>query len=280
VEGWIDRVFADFTGQLVRKGQPLLTLYSPEMLATQQEFLLALKSQEIMKSDTLVEAARKRLQLWDLSESQIDELTRTGKPIPNITIYSPIGGYVTMRNAFSKQKIMPDTELYTIVDLSKVWIMADVFESDAPRVRQSQPATVIFPYDPGKSLRAKVNYIQPQVDPTTRTLKIRLESENPGLRLKPDMFVEVEFRLELPPRLTVPSEAVLYTGVRKTVFVDLGNGFLEPRRVETGERLGDRIEILQGLKLGERIVISGNFLIDSESQLKAAASGMAEHQHD
>ncbi len=165
------------------------------------------------------------------------------------------------------------------MDLSKVWIMADVFENEASMIRLDQQATVSLAYGRGRSFRAKVNYIQPQVDPMTRTLKIRLEAENPEMLLKPDMYVDVEFRVEMPRRITVPSEAVLNSGERKTVFVDRGNGYIEPRQVETGERIGDRLEILKGLKPGERIVISGNFLIDSESQLKAAAGGMAGHQH-
>jgi RND family efflux transporter MFP subunit len=285
VEGWIDQVFVDFTGQLVTKGQRLLTLYSPEMLATQQEYLLALKSKDMLKnstledalrqSDSLTAASRKRLELWDLSDAQIEEIARTGKPVTNITLNSPIGGYVITRNAFPKQKITPETELYNIVDLSRVWIMADVFENEAPMVRLGQQVSVSLASGRGRSFRAIVNYIQPQVDPMTRTLKVRLEAENPEMLLKPDMYADVEFRVEMPRRITVPSAAVLNSGERQTVFVDRGNGYLEPRQVEIGERIGDRLEILKGLKPGERIVISGNFLIDSESQLKAAAGGMA-----
>jgi RND family efflux transporter MFP subunit len=289
IEGWVDKVFVDFVGQIAEKGQPLLTIYSPELLATQQEYLLALKSKRIMKnstlngavedSDSLLVAARKRLELWELSDAQIDEVARTGKPMTYVTLYSPISGYVTTRNAFPKQKIMADTELYTVVDLNKVWIMADVFEYEAPMVRMGQPAKVSLSYNSGKSLAARVNYIQPQVDPMTRTLKIRLEADNPGLLLKPDMYVDVEFRVDMPQRVTVPAEAVLDSGLKKTVFVDRGNGYVEPRQVQIGERIGDRIEISKGLRAGERIVTSGNFLIDSESQLKSAAGGMAGHQH-
>ncbi|MBI3667069.1 MAG: efflux RND transporter periplasmic adaptor subunit [Acidobacteria bacterium] len=288
VEGWIDLVFVDFTGELVEKGRPLLSLYSPEMLATEQEYLLALKSREIMThstipemagySDSLLQAARKRLELWDLSREQIDEITRRGKPLENIVIYAPVSGYVVARNAFPKQRIMPETELYTLVDLRKVWVMADVFEYEAAEIRIGQAAAILFSYYPGRSFPGRVNYIQPQVDPTTRTLKVRLELENPNNVLKPEMFADVEFRIGAGARLSVPVEAILDSGRTKTVFVDRGNGYLEPRHVETGERFGGRIEILSGLKAGERIVISGNFLIDSESQLKAAASGMA-HQH-
>ncbi len=283
VEGWIDKVFVDFTGQLVQQGQPLLTIYSPEMLASQQEYLLALRSKEMLKdsslpsavqqSDSLAAAARKRLELWDLSDAQVEEVARTGKPITNITLDSPIGGYIVARNAFPKQRITPDTELYSVVDLGRVWVMADVFENESTMISLNQPATVSPTYIPGKSFRATVNYIQPQVDPMTRTLKIRLAVENPELLLKPDMYVDVQFQVQMPRRVTVPAEAVLNSGERQTVFVDRGNGYLEPRDVEVGERVGNRLEILKGLKPGERIVISGNFLIDSESQLKTAMGG-------
>jgi RND family efflux transporter MFP subunit len=289
VEGWIDKVHVNFIGKLVEKGQPLLTLYSPEMLATQQEYLLALKSRNIMKgsplrssleqSDSLVVAARRRLELWDLGEAQIEEIARTGEPVKNITLYSPITGYVMERKAFPKQRITPETELYTVVDLSKVWIMADVFQNEAPMIREGMPARVTPSYGGGQTFSARVNYIQPQVDSMTRTLKVRLEADNPALALKPDMFVDVDFQVAMPRRLVVPAEAVLDAGLKKTVFVDRGNGYLEPRQVETGEQIGDRVEITKGLKAGERIVTSGNFLIDSESQLKAAAGGMAGHQH-
>ena len=289
IDGWIDQVFVNFIGKLVEEGQPLLTLYSPEMLASQQEYLLALKSRAVLRdsplagsqahAESLIQAARRRLELWDLSEAQIREIERTGEPITNITLYSPITGYVTSRNAFPKQRMTPETELYTVVDLSRVWIMADVFESEAPMVREGMAARVTPSYGGGPPLAARVAYVQPQVEGMTRTLKVRIEVDNPGLRLKPDMYVDVDFEVGMPRRLTVPAEAVLDAGLRKTVFVDRGNGFLEPRQVETGERAGDRIEIRSGLAAGERIVVSGNFLVDSESQLRSAAAGMTGHQH-
>lgn len=290
IDGWIEKVFVDFTGKFIEKGQPLLTLYSPEMLASQREYLLALRSREIMKgspladsqqqSDSLVAASRKRLELFSLSESQIEEITRTQQALTNITIHSPLSGYVMMRNAFPKQRITPETELYTVVDLSKVWIMADVFENEASMIQIGMPVRMNLSYAGGRKFDGRVSYIQPQVDPTTRTLKVRIEADNPNMTLKPEMFVDVEFSVSMPARMTVPAEAVLDTGLKKTVFVDRGDGFLEPRQVETGERIGDRIEITKGLAVRERIVISGNFLIDSESQLKASASGMAGHQHE
>ena len=284
VEGWIDKVFVDFTGKPVEKGQPLLTIYSPDMLASQRELLLAAKAKTIMRnsalpsgfdqSESLLQATRRRLELWDLSEAQIDQVLKTGEPIKNITLYSPMTGYITDRKAFPQVKVMPDTDLYTIVDLSHVWIMADVFEYEAPNIRLGQTARVSIQAIPGRVFNAGIDFLQPQVDPMTRTLKVRLNMDNPGVLLKPDMYADVEFLVNIPSKLTVPADAVLNSGDRQTVFIDRGNGYLEPRQVKTGEREGDRIQILSGLSGGERVVTSGNFLIDSESQMKAAASGM------
>jgi RND family efflux transporter MFP subunit len=284
VEGWIDKVFVDFTGKLVQKGEPLLTIYSPDMLASQRELLLAARAKTIMKdsalasgfdqSESLLQATRRRLVLWDLSEAQIDQVLKTGEPIKNITVYSPMTGYITDRKAFPQLKVMPDTDLYTIVDLSHVWIMADVFEYEAQNIRLGQTARVTLEALPGRVFNARIDFLQPQVDPITRTLKVRLNMDNPGVMLKPDMYADVDFPVTIPSKLTVPADAVLNAGERKTVFIDRGNGYFEPRQVKTGEREGDRIQILSGLTGGERVVTSGNFLIDSESQMKAAASGM------
>ena len=283
VDGWVDQVFADFTGKFVQKGQRLLTLYSPEMYATQEEYLLSLKGRDVMKSstlpaalqqsDSLIEATKKRLQLWDFTDPQIRQLERTQQPIRNFDLDSPATGFVTVRNVFPKQRITADMDLYTIVDLSHLWIVADVFESDAPNIRLGQQAIITVPYYPGRTYTGRVNNVLPQVDPTTRTIKVRLDVANPGLLLKPDMFVDVNFKIASANRLTVPAEAVLDAGTRKTVFVDHSGGVLEPRQVETGERMGDRVEIRSGLRAGERIVTSGNFLIDSESQMRAASQG-------
>lgn len=291
IEGWIEKTQVDFTGQLVAKGAPLLSIYSPEMLASEQEFLLALRARETMHSnpsqeaalntDSLVAAARRRLELWDLSAAQLEDVEKSHIPLRAVTIYSPASGYVTSRNAFPGQKVAPETELYAISDLSRVWIMADVFEMDLPKVGMGQSARITPASGSGGGFSARVDYIQPQIDPTTRTLKVRLEADNPALRLKPDMFVNVEFRIGLPGRVTVPADAVVNTGTSQTVFVDLGDGRLEPRAVQLGERLGDRVQILAGLRAGERVVSSGTFLVDSEAQLKGAHTGAAGgHHHD
>jgi membrane fusion protein, copper/silver efflux system len=292
IDGWIEQVFADFTGKLIEKGQPLVTVYSPEMLASQQEYLLALRAKRDLAHSTmgnahrdaesLIDAARRRLELWDFDDAQIREIERTGKPIRDVTVYAPASGYITSRNAFARQRITPETELYALADLSRVWILADVFEIDAPRVRVGQAATVSLAYAPGVRLQGRVSYILPQVDPMTRTVKARIEVPNRNLALKPDMYTDVEFHIATGSHLTLPLEAVVDTGLTKTVFVDRGNGYFEPRQVATGMAAGDRIEILSGLKAGERVAASGNFLLDSESRLKAPAPAPAhgEHAHD
>ena len=198
----------------------------------------------------------------------------TGQTIRSVTIRAPMGGVVLERSAFPNQRVTPDSDLYTVADLSRVWIMADVFESDMMSISVGSPAYLMFPYEGTRPLGAKVTYVQPQVDATTRTLKVRLEAANPGLRLKPEMFVNVEFGIPGRKRLVVPADSVLNTGDRHTVFVDLGDGFLEPRPVEVGPAIGDRVAIVSGLAAGERIVASGTFLVDSESRMQAALGGM------
>jgi RND family efflux transporter MFP subunit len=295
-EGWIEKTFVNYTGELVRKGQPLLTLYSPEMLASQRELLLALKARETMHHSTvdalrgggeaLVEAARRRLALWDLSPEQIAEIERTGQPIKSITVFSPAFGYVAERDAFPNQRINPEMKLYTIADLGRVWVMADVYESDAQAIRLGMPARVVVP-GTGRTLSARVTFILPTVDPATRTLKARLEADNPAHQLRPDMWVDVDFQTAASTVLAVPAEAVIDSGTARVVYVDRGNSNFEPRPVETGARFEDRIEIVKGLKEGERIVRSGAFLLNSESQMRSAAAPAAEpaqdhgaHQHD
>ena len=280
LDGWIDQVFVDFTGKLVKQGDPLLTLYSPEALATQQEYILAIKALDLMRdnpvhemmasTEDLVGAAKKRLELWDIGDSEIDQVARTGQTLKNLTLHSPISGFVMERNAFAKQRINIDTALYTIADLSKVWVIADVFEFEASGVRINQTASLTLDYLPGRMFPGRVSYIQPQVDPATRTLKVRLQFDNPGFALKPDMYGQVELHTAIARRLVAPQTAVLDSGDRQTVFVDRGNGNFEPREVRVGVRTGDRVEILAGLRAGERIVTSGNFLMDSESQLQRA----------
>jgi RND family efflux transporter MFP subunit len=283
-DGWVERVHANFTGQMVRAGQVLLTVYSPEMLASQQELLLAARARTTMSgsshtsamdpSESLFAAARRRLELWQFTDAQIDRVLATGEPIRSVPVLAPAAGYVTERNVFPNQRITADSDLYTIVDLSRVWVLADVFEADLASVRIGQPVHVRLPSADAEPLAARVSYIQPQMDPVTRTMKVRLEVPNPGVRLKPNMFVDVEFEFAGAERLTVPAGAVIDTGSSQVVFVDRGNGSLEPRAVTTGERANGRVAIVEGLTARERVVASGAFLVDSESRLRSAAGAV------
>lgn len=294
-EGWIETVRADYVGRPVKHGELLFTLYSPELFASQQEFLLALRARETMQRssreedrrqmDSLVAAARHRLEQWELTPQQIADLEQSRKPVREIPFYSPHAGLITARNAFPHQMAKPDMELYTIVDYSRLWVIADLYEYEASEIRPGMTGMITSSYTQGRPMQARVTFVQPEVDPMTRTVKVRLELDNPGLLLKPDMFVDVAFRLTRPARLMVPASAVLDSGLRKRVFIDRGEGHFEPRDVETGETSGDRIAIVKGLRAGDRIVVSGNFLIDSESQLKSGAQRAAppepaEHRHD
>jgi len=284
VEGWVERVQADFLGKEVRKGEPLLAIYSPELVATQQEFLLARKARESLGrnpyqeiatgSHSLYESSLERLRLWDISERQIEEIAERGTPQKTLTLYSPIDGFVMSRNAFQGQRITPETELYAIADLSTIWVLADVYEYELPLLRIGQTGVITLPYFAGKSFRAKVSYIYPELDKATRTLRVRLEFRNPGLQFKPHMYANVELRIELGHELTLPVEAVLDSGSEQVVFVAREGGYFEPRRVTLGERVGDFYVVLSGVQAGERVVTSANFLVDSESRLKSALGQM------
>lgn len=283
-EGWIEEVFIDFTGKLVEKGQPLVSIYSPELLQTQQEFLLARRGRiELGGSPyreasfgigALYEAARKRLELWDLTEAQIQELERSGKPVRALPIYAPNDGFVTARNAFQRQRVTPETELYTISDLSRVWVIADIYEFEVPEIVLGQAAAVTLTYFPGRVYHGRVTYIYPQLDAATRTLRARIEIPNADFALKPDMYANVELKIDYGRRIVVPEEAVMDSGADQTVFIAREGGYFEPRRVRLGAKVDREYIVLAGLKAGERIVTSANFLIDSESRLKSAAGGM------
>jgi membrane fusion protein, copper/silver efflux system len=290
IEGWVEQVFVDFTGKQVRKGQPLLTIYSPDLVQTQAEYLLALKGrQELSGSEfadaarysaSLAESARRRLQLWDISDAQIGEVEKRGTPARAMTLYAPADGYVLTRGAFPRQRVTPETELYALADLSKVWVMADVYEFEAADVREGVWADVTLSTYPGRTFRGRVTYINPQLESSTRTLKVRVELPNPGLLLKPDMFADVNLRIAGARSLVVPAEAVMDSGSEQTVFVALGDGYFEPRKVTLGGRAGNKYVVTSGLRAGEQVVTSGNFLIDSESRLKSATGQMGGgHNH-
>jgi len=283
--GWIRKVHANATYQYVSRGQPLFTIYSPELVATQQEYLLALKNQKLLQDSTvtgvsegaasLASAAQDRLRQWEVPDSEIAKIVQTGKPIDELTINSPVSGYVTERNVLPNMYVQPETKLYTVADLSSVWVYAQVFQNDVGKVKPGDPAEVTVDAYPGKSFRGHVEQVLPDVDMTTRTVRVRLVFSNPGLLLKPGMFVNVVLKMPLGKALQVPASAVLQSGTKQLVFIDRGNGFLEPKEVVFGERSADFYVVREGLKAGDRVVTSANFLIDSESQLQAAAGSFA-----
>jgi Cu(I)/Ag(I) efflux system membrane fusion protein len=285
VSGWVQKVFADYTLQHVMKGEPLFTIYSPDLLATEEEYLLALKAQRTLSQspfrevgaggESLLAAARRRLSLWDVTPEQILELEQTGKPQREITYYSPFTGHVQERKVFPNQYVTPETELYKIVDHSVVWVYAAIYESELPFVSLGQEALVTTEALPGQTFRGRVSYIWPHLMEETRTARVRVEFPNPELKLNPGMWVNVELHRSLGSQVTVPVDAVLDSGERQRVFVDHGNGYFEPREVKVGER-GERFaSISSGLRAGERVVTRANFLIDSESNLREAIAGMA-----
>ncbi len=277
--GWVEDVYANFVGQLVHKGQPLFTFYSPDLVATQQEYLIARRGQQQMgnspyqevakSSQSLLESARERLKLWDLTDQQIATLDRTGEVSKTITIYSPVNGFVTDRKVFPNSAATGDTDMYTIADLSHVWVTADVFEADLPYVKVGEQAVIHFPYAPGKIITGRIGYSYPELDPQTHTAKIRIDVANPGLVLKPNMLADVELKIAYGRHLAVPSEAVLDSGTVQTVFVARDNATFEPRQVTIGATVDGKTIITSGLKKGETIVESGNFLLDSDTQLNA-----------
>ncbi|MGA2228751.1 MAG: efflux RND transporter periplasmic adaptor subunit [Syntrophobacteraceae bacterium] len=282
--GWVDKVYVDFVGKLVKKGQPLFSIYSPDLVSTQQELLIAKKARDILtnsefadlgsRSGSLYNATRDRLKYWDISDSQISQIERNGAPFKSLTLYSALDGFVVTRNVFAGQQVAPETDLFVIADLSDIWIMAEVYEYEVPSVSLGQKASVTFPSFPGRTFMGKVTYISPEMDPKTRTLKIRVELANQDFKIKPDMYANVELKVDYGKKLSIPQEAVLDSGVDQMVFVAAEGGYFEPRKVTLGPRVDGRQIVLDGLKAGEQVVTSANFLIDSESQLKSAAGGM------
>jgi len=285
IEGWVEKLYANYTGKFVQKGQPLFTMYSPDLLATQGEYLLALKSHERLSvssipevragADGLVEASKQRLMLWDISDQQIRDLEQKREPQRTLTFYAPNSGFVIKKDINEGMKIMPDKELYTIADLSTVWVEADVYESEIPLVKVGQQATINLSYYPEETFKGRISYIYPYLDEKTRTVKVRLEFPNAALKLKPDMYVNAEIKIDSGKHLAVPEEAVLDTGLRKVIFIDKGNGRFEPKEIKLGSKLDGFYQVLSGVKEGEKIAASSVFLLDSESRLSEAMGAMA-----
>jgi Cu(I)/Ag(I) efflux system membrane fusion protein len=273
-DGWVQEVYPVTTGSFVKKGQPLASFYTPDFFVTGQNYIAALFNldRKYPNTEKTVQTFEDILLGYGADEAQIEEIKETRQVSRSILLRAPATGFVLLREAFEGLRFQKGDELFRIADLERVWIYADLYENEARYIRAGATADLIHP-QMGQHFTARVSDVLPQFDGSTRTLKVRLEVNNPRYTLRPDMFVDVSFPLHVPPSLTVPAEAVLDSGIRKMVFVDLGDGVLEPRRVETGWRMNDRIEILKGLMEGEKIVVSGNFLIDSESRLQGLASG-------
>src|SRR5215467_1886866 len=283
--GWIKDTFVSATYQFVKKGQPLFTIYSPELVASEQEYLLAKANmQRVSQSsvqgvsagaDTLLRAARERLTQWNLSDSDITQLETGGKPITDFSFKSPVSGYVIERMALPNAYVQPDMRLYTIADLSSVWVQGQIFQEDTGKLKPGDPAEITVDAYPNRRFHARVEQILPQIDPSTRTLQVRLTVPNSNLLLKPGMFVNVRLVLPLGRQLFVPASAVLQGGTRQVVFISRGQGTFDPREVQLGSRTDDGFVVLKGLQAGDVVVTSANFLIDSESQLQAAAGSYA-----
>lgn len=272
-DGYIEQLYVDYTGKEVRRGQPLFSVYSPELLATQQEYLLALKAAK--QSPTLLDSARRRLQLWDISASDIRQLEQTGATRKSLTIASPASGVVMTKNAIEGARIAAGEPMFEIAGLDRVWILADVYETELGLARVGAPAKVNLSYLPGRTFEGRVTFVTPTVDPMTRTAKVRIEVDNRDGALKPEMFAEVI--IEEPARsvVVVPESSVLSTGTRSVLFVVKDDGTFEPRDVETGTKSDRYVEVRRGVEPGEKVATQANFLIDSESRLKAALAQMS-----
>jgi Cu(I)/Ag(I) efflux system membrane fusion protein/cobalt-zinc-cadmium efflux system membrane fusion protein len=285
ISGQIRKVFVAATFQHVEEGQPLFTFFSPDVVATEREYILALQNQQrLLEStvpgvtagaDALPAAALERLRQWGVPAAEIERLQENANVKDEIEVGSPVTGYVVEREALPNKFVEPNTRLYSIADLTNVWVVAQLFQSDLGRIREGDAATVTVDAYAGQTFAGRVDFIYPDVDMATRTTRVRMVLPNPNLKLTPGMFANVTFRVSMGQQLTIPASGLLQTGTRSIVFVDDGKGYLQPREVELGPRIGDDFVVAKGLRAGERIVTSANFLIDSESQLQAALRSLA-----
>ena len=287
--GFVRKLFVNYTGQEVKKGEPLFTVYSPELFATEREYLLAYDqakkakegSPELQKTaQRLLDAARKRFALWQISDEEIHQLEERGQPNDELVFRSPASGHVVTKTAVEGKSFMAGESLYEIADLTHLWLRAFVYEYELPLIKVGQNARASFPS--GKTVESKVTFIYPHIDPQTRRAELRLELDNPQHDIKPDMWADVEISVLFGNVLTIPDSAVIDTGTRFVAFVQTGEGHFEPREVKVGARTDEFYQVLDGLKEGEQVVTRALFLIDSESQLKAAVAGMGaagEHKH-
>jgi len=284
-EGYVEDLFVDYTGKTVRKGQPLLSIYSPELLATQQEYLLAVRARQRLGAspnqdvargaEGLYESSRQKLLLWDIRPADIERLEASGQPQKALTLYSPVDGFVMTKSAVRGGRVMPSDTLFEIGGLSRVWVLADIYESEAAAVHAGDEARMTLAYLPGRVWKGTVSFIAPVVDEASRTIKVRIEFANPDGALKPGMYADILLERPTGRVLTVPESAVMTTGTRSLVFVARDGGRFQPREVRTGARVDGYYEIDRGLEPGERVVTQANFLVDSESRLKGALAAPA-----
>jgi Cu(I)/Ag(I) efflux system membrane fusion protein len=288
IAGRIDKLHVNTVGAYVSKDKPLAEIYSPDLLATQQEYLLAVKSREQLKNspipsisqngDGLVASSKQRLMLFGVKESQIAELESAGKPNIRLPIYTPQSGLVIEKMVQQGQYVNVGEVLFNVADLSSVWVEIEVYENEFPNIRIGQQVEIQSQSYPGKPFSGRVSFIYPFLDPKTRTVKARVEMPNQGLRLKPDMFVKAVIKVPLGSAIVVPVTAVIDSGKRQTVWVETSQGMFEPRDVQVGQQTDDKVQILSGLKPGDKVAVSGGYLIDSESQLKGGG-GVDHSQH-
>ncbi len=293
IDGWIERLYVDYTGRYVKKGEAIAEIYSPELMATQQEYLNLIKwakryndakAPEVTNSPddmsgtlnaalskdamSIVEAARTRLKRWDITDKEIKAIESTGKPTRTLTLYSPVSGYVTEKKAVAGQRVAAGEKLFDVADLSTLWVIADIYENELPMIKLGQTATITLSYYPDMKLTAKIDYIYPGIAADTRTVKVRFSVPNQNGRLLPQMFTNVELIVNMGNKLVVPRDAIIDTGKTQVVYVEAEEGFFEPRVVSVGLTTGDMVEVTRGLKDKEKVVAAASFLIDSEAKLK------------
>jgi Cu(I)/Ag(I) efflux system membrane fusion protein len=293
VEGWIEKLYANYAGKYVKKGEKLADIYSPELYSTQLEFVNLLiwkpeKGHRLQRNveftwgdrygatgrmltfdiDALLEVAKQKLKLWEIPDEQIKEVEETKKPMKMLTLTSPINGYIIEKKVVEGTRIQPGDKIFDIADLSTLWVIADIYAHELPLIKVGQPARISLSFFPGKEFSSKIDYIYPTLSGSTRTTKIRFIIPNPDGGMKPQMFTDVEVKIDLGRRLVVPSDAVIDAGTKKVVYVDKGGGIFEPREVALGLRADEMVEVIKGLKAGEKVASAANFLIDSEAKLK------------
>jgi Cu(I)/Ag(I) efflux system membrane fusion protein len=293
VEGWIEKLHVDYTGRYVKEGEPLAEIYSPELFATQLEYLNLLKwrtekahrfqrnlefrwgdrygtTGQMITFDleAMIQVAQQRMKFWDITEEQIEELEAEGKPKMTFTLRSPVAGFVIQKPAVQGKRFEVGEKLFDLADLSNLWVISDIYVYELPLVKVGQPAKIRLSFLPGKEFTSRIDYIYPLLAGETRTAKVRFILPNPGGQLKPQMFTNVEIRIDMGKRLVIPEDAVIDTGTRKVVYVDRGEGYFEPREVTPGLHGEGMVEVAKGLQAGEKVAAAANFLIDSEAKLK------------